>query len=132
MELPHVWSTVFYVASSGRVPVREWLEEQNREVQERVVALLQVLRDQAGRLGMPHAKHLRGRIWELRVQAGRAAYRILYAAVSKRRILVLHGFQKTTQETPPKELSLAEDRLADFLRRDVEVLKGRKGRRGGD
>jgi phage-related protein len=132
MELPQAWSTVFYVASSGRVPVREWVEGQNREVQERVVALLQVLRDQGGRLGMPHAKHLRGRIWELRIRAGRAAYRILYATVSERRILVLHGFHKTTQETPPRELSLAEDRLADFLRRDIEGVRGRKDRRGGD
>lgn len=125
---PHpAWSTVFYVAPSGRVPVREWLEEQDRDVQERVAALLQVLRAQGGRLGMPHAKHLRGKIWELRVQAQGVAHRILYATVGKRRILLLHGFRKTTQETPPKALHLAEDRLADFSRRDVATVNDRQG-----
>ncbi len=54
-------------------------------------------------------------------------YRILYSTVSERRVLVLHGFKKTAQETPPKELSLAEDRLADFLRREPRHRKDRKG-----
>ncbi len=77
-----------------------------------------MLRDQGGQLSMPHARHLRGKIWELRVKARSGEYRLLYATVSERRILVLHGFKKTTQETPPREIALAEDRLADFLRRE--------------
>ncbi len=112
------WSTFFYVAPSGRAPAEEWLDRQDEEVQERAVALLQVLRDQGGRLGMPHAKHLRGKVWELRFHARSGAYRLLYAAVSGQRILVLHGFRKTTQETPRGDLRIAEDRLAEFERSD--------------
>ncbi len=70
MDDSQTWSTVFYAALSGRVPVQDWLGERDQEVQERVVALLQVLRDQGGRLSMPHAKHMRGRIWELRIRRG--------------------------------------------------------------
>jgi phage-related protein len=112
------WLTIFYAAPSGRVPVRDWLDERDREVQERTIALLQVLRDEGGQLSMRHARHLRGKIWELRVKARSGEYRLLYAAVSERRILVLHGFKKTTREAPPKEIALAQDRLADFLRRE--------------
>jgi len=112
------WSTIFYVAPSGRVPVQGWLDERDREVQEQAIALLQELRDQGGRLSMPHARHLRGKIWELRVKARSGEYRLLYATVSGRRILMLHGFKKTTREAPPREILLAEDRLADFLGRD--------------
>ncbi len=107
------------------MPAREWLTERDQETQERVVALLQVLWSQRGRLGMPHARHLRGRVWELRVTARSGAYRLLYATVSERRILVLHGFKKTTPETPPKEIALAEERLADFVRRDTETSRRR-------
>lgn len=99
-------------------PAEEWLDGQDEEVQEGAVALLQLLRDQGGRLGMPHAKHLRGKVWELRFQARGVAYRLLYAAVSGQRILVLHGFRKTTQETPRGELRTAEDRLAEVERSD--------------
>ncbi|HKV45161.1 MAG TPA: type II toxin-antitoxin system RelE/ParE family toxin [bacterium] len=124
MESLPAWSTVFYVAPSGRAPVGEWLDGQDEEVQERAVALLQLLRDQGGRLGMPHAKHLRKKVWELRFQARSGAYRLLYAAVSGQRILVLHGFRKTTQETPRGELRIVEERLAEFVRSD-RTDKGR-------
>lgn len=83
------WSTVFYVAPSGRAPVSEWLAELDREVQERTVAILQVLRHQAGWLPMPHARHLSGKIWELRIIARSGEYRILYATVTGRRSLLL-------------------------------------------
>jgi len=120
------WSTVFYVAPSGRAPAEEWLDGQDEEVQERAIALLQVLRGQGGRLGMPHAKHLRGKVWELRFQARSGAYRLLYAAMSGQRILVLHGFRKATRETPQGKLRTAEVRLAEFERSDrTDRPKGR-------
>ena len=39
----------------------------------------------------------------------------LYAFLSGRRILILHGFQKKTQKTPRAELDMAHRRLAEVL-----------------
>ncbi len=132
MDAAQPWSTVFYAAPSERIPAQEWLDEQDQEVQERAVALLQVLRDQSGHLGMPHVRHLRGKIWELRLKARSGDYRVLYATVSERRILVLHGFQKTTKQTPARDLRTAEGRLDDFLRQGAAISKESRSSKGGD
>lgn len=67
-------------------------------------------------VGLEEARHLRGDIYELRVTAGGQAYRLLFAQVgSKGRILLaLHAFSKKTAATPPHEIRLAEQRLADW------------------
>lgn len=64
---------------------------------------------------MPYARHLRGKVWELRVKAAGNAYRLLYAAVVGRRFVLLHGFSKKTDKTPAREIETAERRLADYL-----------------
>jgi phage-related protein len=63
-------------------------------------------------------KHLEGKIWVLRRESDTNIYRLLYAFLSGRRILVLHGFQRKTQKTPRREIELAEKRLAHFLARE--------------
>ena len=65
-------------------------------------------------LRMPYARHLRGKLFELRVAAGKRDYRILYFAVVGRRFVLLHGFAKTTPKTPERELAIAEKRMAEY------------------
>jgi phage-related protein len=69
---------------------------------------------------MPHARHERGKLWELRITVGRRDYRVLYAAVTGRTFILLHGFAKQTPKTPARELDTAERRLADYLARQSE------------
>jgi len=64
---------------------------------------------------LPYVKHLRGKLWELRVRAGRRAYRIIYFAYVGRRFILLHGFLKKTQKMSRRELEMAERRMSDFL-----------------
>lgn len=66
----------------------------------------------------PLVKHLEGRIWEVRRESNTNIFRLLYALLPGRRILVLHGFQKKTQKTPRREIALAQARLARFLARE--------------
>lgn len=53
---------------------------------------------------------------EIRIQTGRA-FRILYVAKFAEAIYVLHAFEKKTQRTAKRDLDLAQQRLADLLRR---------------
>ncbi len=81
---------------------------------------LDLLRTFGLALKMPYARPVRGKIWELRIQSGRNAYRILYFAHTGRRFVLLHAFQKKTRKTPRTELETAEHRLADVLDRVEE------------
>lgn len=48
---------------------------------------------------------------ELRVRDDSGAYRVVYLATLADRVLVLHAFQKNTQQTAQKDVDLAASRL---------------------
>ena len=67
------------------------------------------------RVGMPHARHLTGPMWEMRLRGRDGISRALYVAAQGRRVVVVRVFVKKTQATPRREIDLA-------LRRAREVL----------
>ncbi|MDO8473307.1 MAG: type II toxin-antitoxin system RelE/ParE family toxin [Dehalococcoidia bacterium] len=69
----------------------------------------------------PLARHLEGKLWELREQSQTNIYRLIYCFFTGRQIVFLQGFQKKTEKTPRQEIEIAEKRLATVL-----------GREGGD
>jgi phage-related protein len=62
-------------------------------------------------VGLPHIRHLDGKLWEMRMQGRDGIARAVYAAVQGRRLLVLHVFVKKTQTTPRSALETARKRL---------------------
>ena len=60
-------------------------------------------------------KHVRGKLWEMRLKGRDGISRALYVTAIGRRVVVVRAFVKKTQEIPEGEISLA-------LRRAQEVL----------
>ena len=60
-------------------------------------------------------KHLEDKLWELRVRAGRKAYRVAYFVFTGQRFILLHAFLKKSRKTSRREITTAKRRLADFL-----------------
>lgn len=61
-----------------------------------------------------HAKHLEGKLWELRAKAPEGIARGIYMAVTGRRVIVLHAFVKKSAKTPPGALALARELLKEI------------------
>lgn len=55
----------------------------------------------------PYAKHLEGKLWELRLKGRSGIARSLYVTVVERRVVVVRTFVKKTQKTPRREIELA-------------------------
>ena len=90
----------------------------------RAEALTVGVRRDAGMLdvrarGLKAARHVDGDLWEVRVDADRVIYRILFAEEGARGqvLLALAGFNKKTQKTPRAMIDLAKRRLDDWRRR---------------
>lgn len=112
------WRTVYYKSASGSAPVREFIEEQDARTQAAIRSDLVRLRRFNVRLGAPYVRKLAGReFWELRTRVDGEAYRTFYFAYSGRKFVLLHAFQKKSQQTPKKELETAEARMKDYLKR---------------
>ena len=108
---------VFYESSNGRTPVRDYLDGLSASDAARVAVALRLLAEAGTELGMPHVRPIAGaELWELRIR-GRVQHRVLYLAVSGRRLLLLHAFEKKTEKAPERAIATALQRLADHRRR---------------
>ena len=75
----------------------------------RIVELLQTFGPQ--QVGMPHVRHLEGKLWEMRMKGRDGIARAVYVAHTGQRLTVLHVFNKKTQKTPQRALETARSRL---------------------
>lgn len=106
-------SLFFWRTLSGREVVRDWLREMSPEDRAVIGTDLRTL--QFGwPIGMPLVRSLSGGLWELRSSLpSRREVRLLFAAGDDM-LVVLHGFIKKTQKTPPGELALALKRMKEM------------------
>jgi phage-related protein len=103
----------FYELPSGRVPVREWirtLDAMDRKIIGEDIKDVEF----SWPIGMPLVRALGGGLWEVRssLTQGRIA-RVLFC-INAGRMVLLHGFIKKTQRTPPGDLSLALKRKQEI------------------
>ena len=78
----------------------------------RIIGLIEV--HGLERVREPHVKHLRGRIWEMRMSGRDGIARALYVTTSGKRVVVVHVFEKKTQRTPGREIDIAEQRSKEI------------------
>src|SRR5215208_329865 len=110
------WRWVYYKTASGRVPVKEFIEEQTADVREKLFSDLQRLIRFNVRLGAPYVRKMAGRdFWELRTKVGGDIYRTFYFAYTGQKFVLLHAFQKKSEKAPNRELDTAEERMQDYL-----------------
>lgn len=64
-------------------------------------------------LGMPHTRAMGDGLFELRVKGKEGIARVFFCAVVKQRVVMLHGFIKKSEKTPPRELKTARLRLSE-------------------
>ena len=102
----------FYRSASGAEPVRDWLLELAAE--DRKIIGQDIARVEYGwPIGMPTCKAPGNGLYVMRsnLPQGRTA-RVLFC-VEEGRLVLLHGFFKTTQKTPSSELAIARSRQKD-------------------
>ncbi len=108
------WYLDYYKDARGHVPVEEWLESLEVRHRARVKHTIGLLLQFGLSLGMPHRRHVSGKIWELRTSVGRINYRILYFAGPRRTFVLLHGFAKQGAKTPKQAIDVAKARAAEY------------------
>lgn len=105
-----VLHVVFYRTQAGNEPVRQWLKDM--EWGDRKILGEDVKTAQYGwPLGMPLIRKLEPGLWEVRSHLPQGIARVLFT-VSEETMVLLHGFVKKSQKTPPEELRTARQRLA--------------------
>ncbi len=111
-QMPEI-PVLFYRTAAGREPVLDWLRELDKA--DRQVIGVNLMRVQFGwPIGMPLVRSLGDGLWEVRsdLRSDRLA-RLLFC-FHDGLLIVLHGFIKKTQKTPPGDLELARRRMREI------------------
>jgi phage-related protein len=110
----------FYELSSGRCPVRDFLDKLKGSDPEDFASVLAGLAKLRNREyhRPPLSKSLGDDLFELR-HVGKLNTRLLYFFTKGRRIILLHGFRKKTKALPLRERQVALRRKRDWLAKNL-------------
>ena len=107
-------SVYFYANNSGHEPVRNWLKE--LDLHDKKIIGEDIKTMQYGwPLGMPLVRNLGDGLWEVRSQLASSRIARIIFFMRQNRIVLLHGFIKKTQKTPPDEIKLAQKRKKEVM-----------------
>lgn len=106
---------IYYYSEGERQPVKEFIDAQLPKVKAKILRNLLLLSEFGPDIGYPLISNLERNLWELRTVYQGNQYRILFAMVSGKILLLTHGFQKKTQKISKRDLDLAKRRLKQFL-----------------
>jgi phage-related protein len=65
-------------------------------------------------VGQPHIKHLKGKLWEIRIKGKDGISRAIYITAQQKKVIILRVFIKKTQKTPIREIRLALERAKEI------------------
>ena len=116
--MPDRWKKItgrFYATPAGGRPVREWLLELSKADRRNIGQAIQKV-EFGWPIGMPYCRSLGHGLWEARanLDGGRIARVIFW--ISGAEMILLHGFEKKTQKTPPHDIGLARKRKKEIDR----------------
>jgi phage-related protein len=107
------WQIEFYATRKTRSPVADFINGLPEQERAKVRNVMRLLREFGALLGLPHSRPMSGRSKLRELRAGDV--RLFYFAHTGRRFIILHGFRKKSQKTPPAEIATAERRMKEFL-----------------
>ena len=109
---------IFYTTKNGSSPIEEFLDSLPAKQAKKVTWVLQLI-ETLDSVPIQYFKKLDGTddIWEVRVDFGNDAFRLLGFLDGGNMVVLTNGFAKKTQKTPASEISLAERRKKDYQSR---------------
>lgn len=109
------YEIIYYVNQSGRSPVKDYVMNLTGKEQAKIAQYIKLLEVNNAYLGLPYAKHIHEKIWELRMKYNNINHRILYFVSHKRQIVLLSAFIKKSKKTPKKEIHVAYNYYLNFI-----------------
>jgi phage-related protein len=108
---------LFFRNQSGKSPVEEFLNTLTPQQKKKAAFVLSLV-EELPVIPDEYFKKFKGcdNLWEVRIQSGNNAFRLLGFLDGAELVVLNHAFAKKTQKTPKKEILLAEQRKKEYLR----------------
>lgn len=100
----------YFISPRLENPVKDFLNSLTQKQKAKILRIIQNIEVYGLNSVIPHLKKLSGTpFWEIRI-LGKDNIRVIYIVPNKVSITLLHGFEKKTQKTSSKDLSIATKR----------------------
>lgn len=113
------WTVAFYETDEGACPVQTFLDGLDGKRRAKLLAMIRLLEEQGPTMPFPYSSQVRGKIRELRAHYGDDQYRVLYFGAPDRVFVLLHAFEKRSDQIPARDLRIATARMQEFLQEDA-------------
>jgi phage-related protein len=104
-----ILDVVFYKSGAGNEPVREWLKSLPRDDRRTIGEDIKTAQ-YGWPLGLPLIRKMERGLWDVRSNISTGIARVFFT-VKDAMMILLHGFVKKSQKSPPNELDTARRRL---------------------
>ena len=82
-------------------------------IQASFTRIAEQMQEHGPNLGMPYTRPFGDGLFEIRAKGREGIGRAFFCTLVGRRVVILHGFIKKTEQTPAKELRIARQRLKE-------------------
>ena len=103
----------------------DFFKKQPQKVRDKIIKVLDII-EQIDRIPTTYLKYIEvtNGLFEVRVQLGNNIFRIFCFFDGNKLVVLLSGFQKKTQKTPPEEIKRAERLMTDYYKeKEKEILE---------
>ena len=103
----------------------DFFKKQPQKVRDKIIKVLDII-EKIDRIQTTYLKYIEGTngLFEVRVQLGNNIFRIFCFFDGNKLVVLLSGFQKKTQKTPPEEIKRAERLMTDYYKeKEKEILE---------
>lgn len=94
------WTIEYYRDSEDKEPVKEFVDGLPEKAQAQVIGKIELLAKYGVLLKEPYTRHIRGKIWELRIMVSKGYIRIFYFSYTGKKVcFTARLFEKNRQNT---------------------------------
>ena len=101
--------TLEFYSESVKVEILSWPDG----IQASFTRIAERMAEYGPNLGMPYTRPFGDGLFEIRAKGKEGIGRAFFCTLVGRRVVILHGFIKKTEQTPVKELNTARQRLKE-------------------
>jgi len=106
----------YYISQSEQSPLEKYLETiKDKPTLAKIYRLICKLIDTGCNLPSEFAKHVTGKIYELRLRSRNNQYRVFYFIAQKDKIVLLDGYTKKTKRIPKHVLRRTINHYENYL-----------------
>ena len=106
---------IFYQRDAKKCSIKEFISKQPVKDRAKILACLKCIEELGFHCPRVQFRQVRGQLWEIKIKAISAGYRIFYVTINKNLMVLLHCYQKQSQKAPTREIKVATKRMMEVF-----------------